>query len=190
MIDLAQEMASMKLDIEKFDSNQNFGLWQVKKKAIMVQHGVQKTLDGVDEMPQGMIMTKWEEIDSKALSTIQLCLSNKVLMQVVKESTTKGICEKLESLYMAKSVTNRLLLKSRLYDFRIEEGGSLKANLDGFSNIVMDLHNIDVVVDDEDLTIVLLYSLPSSYKNFRKTSLYGNDVPSSDDVKNARYKGI
>ena len=121
-------MSTMKLDIEKFDRNQNFGLWQVKMKAILVQHGVQKALDGVDKMPQGKTMTRWEEIDSKALSAIQLCFSKEVLGEVVKETTTKGIWDKLESLYMAKSVTNRLLLKSRLYDLRLGEEGSLKTH--------------------------------------------------------------
>ena len=55
-------------------------------------------------------------MDAKALSAIQLCLSNEVLREVVKDTTSKGIWEKLESLYMVKTVTNRLLLKSRLYD--------------------------------------------------------------------------
>ena len=50
----------MKLDIEKFDRNQNFSLWQVKMKAILVQHGVQKALHGVDKMPKGMSMAIWE----------------------------------------------------------------------------------------------------------------------------------
>ena len=178
-------MSIMKLDIEKFDRSTNFGLWQVKMKALLIQHGVHKAIDGVEKKPQGMTDTKWEEIDSKALSAIQLCLSNEVLREVVKETTTKGIWEKLESLYMAKSVTNRLLLKSRLYDLRLEEGKPLKPYLDDFYSIVMDLRNIDVEIDDEDLAIFLLCSLPPSYKNFRETLLYGRENLSSEDVKNA-----
>ena len=49
---------------------------------------------------------------------------------------------------MAKSVTNRLLLKSRLYDLRLEEGKPLKPQLDEFYSIVMDLQNIEVKLDD------------------------------------------
>ena len=174
----------MKLDIEKFDRSVNFGLWQVKMRAILIQYGVQKAIDGVEKMPEGMTTARWEEIDSKVLWTIQLCLSNEVLREIVKETTTKAIWEKLESLYMAKSVTNRLLLKSRLYDLRLEEGKPLKPHLDEFCSIVMDLQNIDVKLDDEDLAIYLLCSLPPSYKNFRETLLYGRDNLSSDDVKN------
>ena len=126
--------------------------------------------------PIGMSDTKWEEMDAKALSAIQLCLSNEVLREVVKEITSKGIWEKLESLYMAKSVTNRLLLKSRLYDLRLEEGKPLKPHLDEFYSIVMDLQNIDVKLDDEDLAIYLSCSLPPSYKHFRETLLYGREI--------------
>ena len=166
----------MKLDIEKFDRSVNFGLWQVKMKAILIQNGVHKALDGKEKMPEGTSEARWEEMDAKALSAIQLCLSNEVLREVVKEVTSKGIWQKLESLYMEKSVTNRLLLKSRLYDLRLQEGKPMKPHLDEFYSIIMDLQNIDVKVDDEDLAILLLVSLPPSFKHFRKTLLYGRDT--------------
>ena len=158
----------MKLDIEKFDRSVNFGLWQVKMKAILIQNGVHKALDGVEKKPEGISEARWEEMDAKALSAIQLCLSNEVLREVVKEETSKGIWEKLESLYMEKSVTDRLLLKSRLYDLRLQEGRPMKSHLDEFYSIIIDLQNIDVKVDDEDLPILLLVSLPHSYKHFRE----------------------
>ena len=129
----------MKLDIEKFDRSVNFGLWQGKMRAILIQNGVQKAINGVDRMPDGMTAAKWKEIDSKTRLSIPLCLSNEVLRVKVKETTTKGIWEKLKSLYMAKSVANRLLLKSRLYDLCLEEGKPLKPHLDEFYSIVMDL---------------------------------------------------
>ena len=47
-------------------------------------------------MPDWMTAVRWEDIDTKALSAIQLCISNEVLREVVKETATKGIWEKLE----------------------------------------------------------------------------------------------
>ena len=178
-------MSSMKLDIEKFDRSVNFGLWQVKMKAILIQNGVHKVIEGEEKKPIGVSEAKWEEMNTKGLSVIQHCLSNEVLREVVKETTSKRIWEKLESIYMAKSVTNRLFLKSRLYDLRLEEGKPLKPPLDEFYSIVMDLQNIDVIIDDEDLAIYLLCSLPPSYKHFKETLLYGRGNLSSDDVQNA-----
>ena len=37
-----------------------------------------------------------------------------------------GLWFKLESLYMTELVINRLLLKSKLHDVRLEEGNTLK----------------------------------------------------------------
>lgn len=39
---------------------------------------VQKAISGVEKMPEGMSVMRWQEINAKALSAIQLCLSNKV----------------------------------------------------------------------------------------------------------------
>ena len=108
-----------------------------------------------------------------------------MLRELVKETTTKGIWEKFESLYIAMSVTNRLLLKIRLYDLCLEEGNPLKPHLDEFYSVVMDLQNIEVKLDDEHLAIYLLCPLHPSYKNFRETLLYGRENLSSDDVKHS-----
>ena len=112
-------MSSMKLDIENFDSSVNFGLCQVKTKEILIQNRGYKGHVGEEKKPIGLSEGKWEEMDAKALLAIQLCPSNELLREVVKETTSKGIWEKLKSLYMAKSGMNRLLLKSRLYDLRL-----------------------------------------------------------------------
>lgn len=177
-------MTGTKFDIEKFNRSVNFGLWKVKMRAILVQNGLSKALLGKEKKPATMTEDQFDEIDEKALSTVQLCLSNEVLREVVKETTTAGLWLKLESLYMTKSVTNRLLLKSKLHDLKLDDGKPLKPYLDEFDSIIMDLQNIDVKLDDEDLAIKLLCSLPREYKHFRETVLYGREELTLEDVKN------
>ena len=75
----------------KFDTSVNFGLWQFKIKSILIQNGMQKEIDGVEKMLEVMTVTRLEEINTKALMTIQQCLSTDLLREVVKETTTKGI---------------------------------------------------------------------------------------------------
>ncbi|KAL6321549.1 hypothetical protein AAG906_021744 [Vitis piasezkii] len=62
-----------------------------------------------------------DELMEKAHSVILLCLGNEVLREVAKKDTTTKLWLRLESLYMTKSLTNRLYLKKRLYTLQMKE---------------------------------------------------------------------
>jgi len=47
----------------------------------------------------------------RAKATIILCLSDEVLYNVVNEETTAGLWFRMESLYMMKSLLNKLFMK-------------------------------------------------------------------------------
>ena len=65
----------------------------------------------------------------------------------------------------------------------MSEGTSLISHIDEFESIIMDLQNLDVIIDDEDKALLLLCSLPHSYRHFRETMLYRKDTISLRDVK-------
>ncbi|KAG8498873.1 hypothetical protein CXB51_005276 [Gossypium anomalum] len=115
-------MVATRFEIEKFNGETNFNLWQVRMMAILVQSGLKKVVIG--KKPENLNKTEWEELDEKALSAIQLCLANTVLQE-----------------------------------------------------------NVEVHIDDEDQAMLLLCSLPPSYKSFRETLIYGRDKLSFEDVK-------
>ncbi|MBA0656135.1 hypothetical protein Goklo_008526, partial [Gossypium klotzschianum] len=48
--------------------------------------------------------------------------------------------------------------------------------------LLNDLKNDEVKVDEEDQTMLLLCFLPSSYKSFRETLIYGRDKLSFEDM--------
>ena len=47
----------------------------------------------------------------------------------------------------------------------MREGTPLKEHLDELNSILMELRDIDVKIEDEDLAIISLASLPPSYDN-------------------------
>ena len=69
-------------------------------KVILIQSGCHNILEGAFKKPSGMTDDKWEERDLKALSAINLCVSNEVLREVSKETTAAGLWLKFESLYI------------------------------------------------------------------------------------------
>ncbi|KAL5757095.1 hypothetical protein ACOSQ2_021841 [Xanthoceras sorbifolium] len=180
-------MTTTKFDIEKFDRNMSFTMWQVKMRAILIHNGLHQALLGKDKLPSTMDEAKKQEMDDKALASIQLCLSNEVLREVMQEKTAKDLWDKLESLYVTKNLTTKLVAKHRLYTLSMAEGASIKSHIDEFSTILMDLGNMEISYDDEDQALMLLRSLPPSYKHFRDTLIYSRQTLKLEDVKAALF---
>nr|AAT01387.1 putative polyprotein [Oryza sativa Japonica Group]AAT44170.1 putative polyprotein [Oryza sativa Japonica Group] len=59
----------------------------------------------------------------------------------------------------------------KLFSHKLQESGSILNHISVFKEIVADLVSMEVQFDDEDLGLLLLCSLPSSYANFRDTIL-------------------
>ena len=62
------------------------------------------------------------------------------------------------------------------------ESTSLEEHLTIFKEIVSNLETMEVRYNEEDLGLILLCSLPSSYMTFRDTILYSHDTLTLDDV--------
>jgi len=150
-------------------------------RAVLIQHGLWKVLSGPHTEPSTMTEeqwaeqkkkkhgsltdNEWEELEEKALSTIQLCVAPHVLWEVLDKATAVGLWVRLEEFYITKSLTNKIRLKERLYTFKMTEGTPVQKHLNDFNSITVDLENLDVKIEDEDKAILLVVSLPSSFIN-------------------------
>ncbi|KAL5833031.1 hypothetical protein ACOSQ3_016705 [Xanthoceras sorbifolium] len=112
-------MATVKFDVEKFNGQKDFSLWRVKMQALLVHQGLAKALKRKDPLPESMSDKDKDEILEKAHSAILLSLRDEILREVSEEDTAAKLWLKLESLYMTKSLTNRLYLKKRLYTLQM-----------------------------------------------------------------------
>ncbi|KAI9152836.1 hypothetical protein LWI28_001944 [Acer negundo] len=67
----------------------------------------------------------------------------------------------------------------------MEEGGNLQDHLSIFQNCVANLLKVDVKYKDDDKALLLLRSLPPSFKHFRTTIMFGKESLKLDEVMEA-----
>ncbi|GJV40323.1 retrotransposon protein, putative, ty1-copia subclass [Tanacetum coccineum] len=148
-----------KFDVKKFDGSNDFGLWRVKMRCLLIQHGWEAALDPFPKTMANAEKTAALKIIvyKKAHNALLLCLDN-------------------------KSLANKLYLKKKLFTFYMHSGKKLSEHIDEFNKLIDDLANIDVDIDDEDQALMLLTSLPSLYDNFVETLLYGRESLTLEDV--------
>ncbi|GJU62225.1 retrovirus-related pol polyprotein from transposon TNT 1-94 [Tanacetum coccineum] len=145
-----------KFDVEKFDGSNDFGLWRVKMRCLLVQHGWEAALDPFPGTMTDADKTTTFKTDvyKKAHSALLLCLDNKALREVNKEDSAAGVWLKLETLYMTKSLANKLYLKKKLFTFYMDSCKKLSEHIDEFNKLIGDLANIDTLLyGRESLTL-------------------------------------
>jgi hypothetical protein len=91
------------------------------------------------------------------------------------EKSVAALWLKLESICMQKDLTNKMHIKIKLFTHKLQEGDYVMMHISVFKEIVADLTSMEVKFDDEDLALLLLCSLTTSYNNIRDTILYGHD---------------
>jgi len=121
--------------------------------------------------------------DENALSAIQLSLASHVFREVLDKTIMAVLWLSLETLYRTKSPVYMIRLKECLYIFSMVED-TPKMIL----TLLFDLESLDVNLEDEDKTILLVVSLLASYKHFKEILLYShNSTLSFEDVKTNLY---
>ncbi|GKB80037.1 hypothetical protein Tco_0946932 [Tanacetum coccineum] len=73
-----------------------------------------------------------------------------VALETLHADIEAGIWTKLTSLYMTKSLANRLYLKKKLYTYYMSPSTKLGDHIDEFNKLILYLANIDIEIEDED----------------------------------------
>jgi hypothetical protein len=186
--------SNSKMEIEKFNGK-SFKLWKLKMEDLLVDRD-QWVMVYPGIAPTGTSADDWKNLDRKAKSTIRLCLSDSILLNVSEEATAKDLWEKLGKLYHSKSLVNNLFLRKKLYNVRMRDGDSVAENLNAFNIVVSQLVYVEIKISDEDKCISLLCSLPDSWDSLvvaigsNTTALKFDEVVSSLLSEEMRWKNI
>ncbi|KAK4385200.1 Retrovirus-related Pol polyprotein from transposon TNT 1-94 [Sesamum angolense] len=92
------------------------------------------------------------------------------------------VWKELEIQFMSKSIANKLYLKQKLYGLKMQEGFDLVQHMNVFNKIITYLAHLDVNIEDEEKTMILLCLLPFSYEHLVTTLTYEKETIKVDEI--------
>ena len=116
----------------------------------------------------------------KAANMIQLC-RKRCMYNMIDEETDKSLWSRLETLYMTKSLFNKLYLKKQLYRLCMKEETTVLEHLN-FNKIMSELLAVDVKIDEEDKALILFSLLPESCAHIIITMLNSKETLILEEV--------
>ncbi|KAL7212404.1 hypothetical protein ACSBR2_015149 [Camellia fascicularis] len=81
-------ISKAKFDVEKFDGNNNFGMWQCEAMDVLYQQELDVTMGN---KPSNMNEKEWTQINHQACGMIRLCLVKELKYFIMKETSAKEL---------------------------------------------------------------------------------------------------
>ncbi|XP_071578287.1 uncharacterized protein [Temnothorax nylanderi] len=172
-------------------SKENYDTWSMHVEALLTKNDLWEYVSGANVMPaEGIgdraaaanaLRDAWLRQDRKAKADLILSIQPSELKQIRGCETSRDVWLKLESIYASKGPARKATLLKQLMLQRLKDGGDVRDHIAKFFDAVDKLENMKVPINGDLLAIMLLYSLPSSYENFR-CAIESRDELSSAEV--------
>jgi len=169
-----------KIDVVKFDSTNNFGMWKYDMMDALTTSNFEDSLR-LEEKPEETTEKDWDKMNHQVLFVTQ-----DIKYHVLYETSTRKIREILKKKYLTKSIKTRLHLKKRLYRFQLKRRLSIDDHTNNYTKLLADLVNMDLAIKEEDKALIFLNSLPDEeYETFVLTLINDKQTLNYSDVSGA-----
>ncbi|KAK9751402.1 Zinc knuckle [Popillia japonica] len=169
----------------------NYDTWKMQLEALLIKNEkwiyvngeCTKPVVSTDDASSQTKLDAWIKDDSKAKSDIILSISPSELKQIKGCATSRDVWLKLESIYQSKGPARKATLLKQLTLHRMEENEDIRKHVSKFFDTVDKLEEMSIEVNPDLLAIMLLYSLPSSFENFRCAIESRDELPSPEVLR-------
>lgn len=166
----------------KLLTKDNYDTWRMQIEAVLIKNDLWEYVSGECPLPKlpadktivteiewlenATAQDQWWRNDKKARSDLILAIHPSQLPQIRHLTSSREVWLELESIYASKRPARKVTLLKQLI-MRLVNGGDVRHHMNKFFNAVNELSAMDVHINGDLLSIMLLYSLPPSYENFR-----------------------
>lgn len=170
----------------------NYETWKLHVEALLIKNDLWEYVSGEKPLPEEgetdsaastRAKTDWIKTDRKARSDLILSIHPSELQHVRGCTTSREVWLKLESIYASRGPARKVMLLKQIMLQKLTENGDARDHINKFFDAVDRLAAMDVEIHKDVLSILLLYSLPASYENFRCAIESRDELPSADLLK-------
>jgi hypothetical protein len=116
--------------IDPLKGTKNYAVWKIKIMDILTKQGAYGMVTGKETCPEDFELNKmWEKKDRTALSMIQLCVANKMLVYVASATSSKVAWETLKEMLEPQGTLGKVLIQQKLFQAQCKEGMSIEEHI-------------------------------------------------------------
>ncbi|KAF7377116.1 hypothetical protein MSAN_00130600 [Mycena sanguinolenta] len=160
----------------------NWVPWKRRVTAILRERRLLKIVEGTMQKPAAIDPDKptkderkererWEELDSKAQTQIELTLSDSQMVHTAGAKTAAEMWSQLKQVKERSGKLGILSLRRRLYRTIADDATDIATHVTELRRIQEELAILGSLVSDEDILMLIISSLPESWDNFASAYL-------------------
>lgn len=170
---------------------ENYDTWKIQMEALLIKNDAWNYVNGTSAKPTLVAgdaasvtaVRNWIVADNKAKSDIILSISPSEFKQIKGCETSRDVWLKLEGIFQSKGPARKATLLKQLMLQKMKEGDDVREHTRRFFDAVDKLHEMEIEINDDLLTIMLLYSLPANYENFRCAIESRDELPTPETLR-------
>lgn len=150
--------------VKPFDGT-SFSNWEFRVTLLLEQQGVKNVI--TEDPPSSTEvdeLEKYRKNEIKARTVIIQCVADNILETLKTKTSAKEIMESLKNTYANKGIANQVILQRKLRGMKYNENKSLTEYLTEFEQTVCELKSAGSKIEDNELVLQLLSSMPESYQ--------------------------
>lgn len=183
----------MNLNISRIEqlTKENYDTWKIQVEALLTRNDVWQYVNGDYVKPEAIAgnvasineQEKWIKEDKKAKSELILSMSPSELRQLKGCDTSRSVWLKLQSIFESKGPARKATLLKRLIHHKLMDNGDVRQHIEKFFETVDKLEEMEIKIHEDLLSILLLYSLPDIFENFRCAIESRDQLPKVETLK-------
>ena len=149
----------------------NYNIWKQRMLTIFEYRRLDQLILGKELRPgtAGTDQDKFDDRNREAVMLLKLSVADDQLPQIPSGKTAAEIWQQLKELHETSDKSRAFFLKNQLFSIMMDEHMSLQEHLNKIKDIRDQLEAIGRTMEEEDMVVITLKSLPKSYEHFIET---------------------